>query len=159
MHQKAPKCAKVRHALVWPAVCLIQSCHRQSVTFGQLLAQRAGGVLSQSAKSSGQASKPSYFLNTCDKVRQSAPNCAKVRQSAPKCAKCIPTLQVRGPFAGSLLQFSIEIYLDDFPIPASAKVSLQLSRPRRLSGLTNPQQTLVDVHQRVETQGSENILP
>ena len=78
VRQSAPKCAKVCHALVWPAVCLIQSCHRQSVTFGQLLAQRAGGVLSQSAKRQSTLK--------CAKVRQSASKCANVRQRAPKCA-------------------------------------------------------------------------
>ena len=87
--QRAPKCAKVINALVWQAVCVIQSCHRQSVTFGQLLVQRAGGVLSQSAKSLGQALK-SHISGThapkCAEVRRSAPTCAKVRQSAQKCA-------------------------------------------------------------------------
>ena len=33
----------------------------------------------------------------------------------------------------ALLKFSIQIYLDDFPVPAAARVSLQRSRPRRLS--------------------------
>ena len=33
----------------------------------------------------------------------------------------------------ALLKFSTQIYLDDFPVPAAARVSLQRSRPRRLS--------------------------
>ena len=33
-----------------------------------------------------------------------------------------------------LFKFSIQINLDDFPVPASTQVSLQRSRPRRLSG-------------------------
>ena len=83
--QSAPKCTKVINALIWQAVCVIQSCHRQSVTFGQLLVQRAGGVLSQSAQSLGQALKSMYFWNTCAKVRQSTRKRAKARQSASKC--------------------------------------------------------------------------